>query len=62
MTSETKTTDDMSLDAGRRDFLKRGALTGVATTGTLAAPARGLDECIELPPENAETFNTTCQY
>lgn len=38
------------------------ALTGVATAGTLAAPARGLDECIELPPENAETFNTTSQY
>ena len=66
MTNETKTTDDMSIDVGRRDFLKRGALTGVATAGTLAAPgmalAKGPDDCVELPPENAETFDTTCQY
>lgn len=66
MTNETKTTDDMSMDAGRRDFLKRGALTGVATAGTLAVPsmalAKGPDDCVELPPEHAETFDTTCQY
>ena len=43
-------------------ILKRGASTDVATAGTLAAPARGLDECIKLPSENAETFYTTCQY
>ena len=66
MTNETKTTDDMSIDVGRRDFLKRGALTGVATAGTLAAPgmalAQGPDDCVELPPDHAETFSTTCQY
>jgi arsenite oxidase large subunit len=66
MTNETKTTEDLPIDSGRRDFLKRGALTGVATAGTLAAPgmalAKGPDDCVELPPEHAETFNTTCQY
>lgn len=66
MTNETTKTEDMDIDAGRRDFLKRGALTGVATAGAMAVPgvtmARGPEECVELPPEHAETFDTTCQY
>lgn len=62
----TNETEKSSIDTGRRGFLKRGGLTGVATAGVVAAPgmalAKGSGDCIELPPEDAETFNTTCQY
>ena len=50
----------------RRGFMK-GALAGVAAIPalTLGAPARAAGDtatCLELPPENAEVFNATCQY
>lgn len=55
-------------EGGRRAFLK-GAVAGAATL-----PALGLTDpsaanasthsgaCVELPPDNAETFTATCQY
>jgi arsenite oxidase large subunit len=54
-----------SCGIGRREFLTVGIASGLGAVN-IAAPAaaasNGEDVCLELPPENAETFTTTCQY
>jgi len=56
----------ISTKLSRRGFLKRGTAASVAAiSGTSTANAAGQQkskDCLELPPKNAETFNTTCQY
>lgn len=49
---------------GRREFFGVGIAGGLGaiTVGSPAAAAGDSGECLELPPENAETFNATCQY
>lgn len=57
--------DDQRKTFDRRDFLSAGltAAAGVASLPLAAAAApASAGECIELPPDNAATFNTTCQY
>ena len=57
--------DDETCGIGRRKFLTVGIASGLGAIN-IAAPAsaavKGEDLCMELPPENAETFTTTCQY
>lgn len=66
MSEKTKKIRDVEIDTSRRDFLRRSAMVGVATVGAAASPslaaAKEDEGCIELPPNNAETFSTTCQY
>ena len=63
---KTKIQKDVKFDENRRAFIQHGGLAGAAAIGTLAAPgaalAKGPGECVELPPDHAESFNTTCQY
>lgn len=52
------------MPSARRAFLTSGA---AATVGAALAPVTAQAEssdahCIELPPDDAQTFNTTCQY
>ncbi len=58
---------DLTVDTQRRAFLQRGLATGSVAAAAAAsipgvAQAKGAVGCVELPPEHAETFNTTCQY
>lgn len=49
----------------RRKFLGAGLATGVGAMilpGQIKASTNTTGKCLELPPANAETFNTTCQY
>lgn len=50
----------------RRDFIKKGLAVGAGAAVATAMPLSANDltngVCVELPPENAKTFNTTCQY
>lgn len=65
-----KTESASNADNKRRDFLKKAAAGAAAPAAGLfhplgaAAVATAQDDgiCVELPPENAETYNTTCQY
>lgn len=62
---------DEMLRSGEPRGTRRRFLKGVLTTGA-AAPALAIAEqaqanshegaCVELPPENAQVFNATCQY
>lgn len=59
-------TPQTGIGSSRRRFLK-GALAGSAAVPVLglagqASAAGGADTCLELPPENAQIFNATCQY
>jgi arsenite oxidase large subunit len=65
MTRKQDSDCTLSNPDARRDFLKRtlagsAAVAGTVVTGT--ALAAGDEACIELPPDNAQTFQTTCQY
>ncbi len=61
----SKSQDPEGCGIGRREFLSVGIASGLGAIN-IAAPAaaagNGDGACLELPPENAETFNTTCQY
>jgi len=52
---------------GRREFLKRGATASAITVGAALVPSIAMaetrfSECVEVAPDNAETFTTTCRY
>ena len=54
-------------DDDRREFLKRSVAASAATAGAVVVPGAvsaksAPGDCVELPPDNAETYNTTCQY
>lgn len=61
---------DSRNNTSRREFLKKGAalsalpmLGSVAgVTPAIAAGFKRSDGCLELPPDNAEKYNMTCQY
>ncbi len=57
--------DSKNCGIGRRELLTVGIASGLGAIN-IATPAAAAsnkeDVCLELPPENAETFNTTCQY
>lgn len=56
--------DKTLISAQRRAFMRDGAAVGasVALTPAAALAKPEDDVSIELPPADAETFNTTCQY
>ena len=61
----TGTTDGEGCGIGRREFFGvgiAGGLGAITVANPAAATGNGEDACLELPPENAETFTTTCQY
>ena len=61
----SETIDGKESRIGRREFVGAGIAGGlgaITAPRPAAAAGGGAGECLELPPENAETFNATCQY
>jgi len=61
----SKQSDNKICDMDRRKFLAVGIAGGVGSvtvSGPATAAGNSKDSCLELPPENAETYTTTCQY